>query len=112
MQWTFKLAVTSTPRKDVLKSEMSSILVSDTVNVNSTLLNGALTALPFKTLRHQVRLVGVHDEGKLIDEVLGLNEALKSANHSHLAVFQHDHGQEWVRVLPQGLRHYKINGMQ
>lgn len=66
---------------------------------------GLLHVLPFETLWHQVRLVGVHDEVELIDEVLGLDEALQSANHRHLAIFQHDHGQEWVGVLPQGLRH-------
>lgn len=55
-----------------------------------------------------MRLVGVHDEVELIDEVFGLDETLESADHGHLAVFQHDHGQEWVSVLPQGLRHYNI----
>lgn len=51
-------------------------------------------------------LVGIHDEGELIDEVLRLNETLEPAHHCHLAVLQHYHGQEWVGVLPQCLGHW------
>lgn len=32
-------------------------------------------AIPFQALRHQVRLVGIHDEYQLINEVIGLDEA-------------------------------------
>lgn len=51
-------------------------------------------------------LVGIHDEGELIDEVLWLNETLESADHRHFAVLQHYHGQEWVGILSQCLGNY------
>lgn len=63
-------------------------------------------SVPFEALRHQMCLVGVHDEGELIDEVLWLNETLEPAHHGHPAVLQHYHGQERVGVLPQSLRHW------
>lgn len=50
-------------------------------------------------------LVGIHDEGELIDEVLWLDETLEPAHHGHLAVLQHYHRQEWVGVLAQCLGH-------
>lgn len=59
--------------------------------------------VPFHALRHQMCLVGVHDERELIDEVLWLNKSLKPAHHCHLAVLQHDHGQEWIGILSQCL---------
>lgn len=62
--------------------------------------------VPFEALGHQVCLVGIHDEGELIDEVFWLNETLEPAHHGHLTVLQHDHGQEWVGVLPQCLGHW------
>lgn len=62
--------------------------------------------LPFKALRHQMCLVGIHDEGELIDEVLWLNETLESADHRHFTVLEHYHGQEWVGILSQRLGNY------
>lgn len=86
--WLFEL--------QAYESETASFLLSDAgdkTSIKMTLIEGvSYLALPFETLRHQVRLVGLHDEVELIDEVLGLNETLQSADHGHLAVFQHDHG--------------------
>lgn len=62
--------------------------------------------VPFHALRHQMCLVGLHNEVELIDEVLWLNETLEPAHHRHFAVLQHYHGQEWVGVLSQSLGHW------